>query len=50
MVKVEVKVVDAPLYYNLLQGRNWTHSMVVVVSFVFRVLFFPHQGEIVTID
>jgi hypothetical protein len=50
MVEVEVEVVDAPLDYNLLLGHNWTYAMVTVVSFIFRVLCFPHQGEIVTID
>jgi hypothetical protein len=49
-VEVEVEVVDAPLDYNLLLGCNWTYAMVAVVSFVFHVLCFPHQGEIVTID
>jgi hypothetical protein len=49
-VKVEVEVVDAPLDYNFLLGHNWTYAMVVVVSFVFYILCFPHQGEIVTID
>jgi hypothetical protein len=48
-VEVEVKVVDAPLDYNLLLGRNWTHAMVIVVSFVFRTLCFPHEGNIATI-
>jgi hypothetical protein len=28
MVEVEVEVVDAPLDYNLLLGRNWTYAMV----------------------
>jgi hypothetical protein len=50
MIEVEVEVVDAPLDYNLLLGRNWTYSMVVIVSSIFRMLCFPHQGEIVTID
>jgi hypothetical protein len=49
-VEVEVEVVDAPLDYNLLLGRNWTYAMVTVVSSVFHMLCFPHQGEIVTID
>jgi hypothetical protein len=49
-VEVEVEVVDAPIDYNLLLGHNWTYAMVVVISSVFCVLCFPHQGEIVTID
>jgi hypothetical protein len=47
---VEVEVVDAPLDYNLLLGRSWIYSMYVVVSTLFCVLCFPHQGKIVTID
>jgi hypothetical protein len=49
-IEVEVEVVDAPLDYNLLLGRNWTYAMIVVVSSVFCTLFFPHEGKIVTID
>jgi hypothetical protein len=47
---VEVEVVDAPLDYNLLLGRNWTYAMIVVVSSVFHTLCFPHEGNIVMID
>ena len=49
-VAIEVEVVDAPLNYNLLLGRNWMYSMQAVVSSVFRVVCFPHNGKIVTID
>jgi hypothetical protein len=49
-VAVEVKVVDAPLNYNILLGCNWTYAMTVVVSLVFRVFYFPREGKIVTID
>ena len=31
-VAIKVKVVDAPLDYNLLLGRNWMYNMQVVVS------------------
>jgi hypothetical protein len=47
---VEVEVVDAPLNYNLLLGRSWTHAMQAVVATIFRVLLFPHERRIVTID
>jgi hypothetical protein len=50
MAEVEVEVVDAPLDYNLLLGCNWTYAMVAFVSSVFRTLYFPHEGKIVTID
>lgn len=41
-VEVEVEVVDAPLDYNLLLGRNWTYVMEAVVSSVYRAIKFPH--------
>jgi hypothetical protein len=49
-VFVDVEVVDAPLEYNLLLGCTWFYEMTAVVSSVFRVLCFPHQGKIVMID
>jgi hypothetical protein len=49
-ISVDVEVVDAPLYYNLLLGRIWFYVMTVIASSVFRCVNFPHQGKIVTID
>jgi hypothetical protein len=49
-VQVEVEVFDTPLDYNLLLGRSWVDSMRVVVSTLFRVVRFPHQGKVVTVD
>ena len=49
-ITIDVKVVDAPLEYNILLGRNWMYSMQVVASSLFRVVFFPFNGNIVTID
>ena len=43
-VCVKVEVVDAPLDYTLLLGSSWTYSMHVVVTTIFRVLLFPHEG------
>ena len=34
-VSIQVEVVDAPLDYNLLLGRNWFYAMNVVASTVF---------------
>ena len=45
-----MEVVDAPLDYNLLLGRNWFYAMTAVASTVFRTVQFPHLGRIVTID
>jgi hypothetical protein len=49
-VQVEVEVFDTPLDYNLLLGRSWVDSMRAVVSTLFRVVRFPHQGKVVTVD
>lgn len=49
-VNLYVKVVDAPLDYNILLGRSWYYAMTAVVSSVFRLVKFPHNGKIVTID
>jgi len=49
-MEVKVEVVDAPLDYNLLLGHNWTYAMTTIVSSIFHVLCFPHEGNIVTID
>jgi hypothetical protein len=49
-VNVEVKLFDAPLDYNLLLGRIWIDSMHAIVSTLFHVLSFPHQGKVVTVD
>ena len=43
-------MVDVPLDYNLLLGRNWMYSMQAVASSLFHVVCFPFNGKIVTID
>jgi hypothetical protein len=50
IVQVEVEVFDAPLDYNLLLGRSWIDSMRVVVSTLFGVIHFPHQGKVIIVD
>ena len=37
-VAIEVEVVDAPLDYNLLLGRNWMYSMQAIASSLFQVV------------
>ena len=49
-VAIEVEVVDAPLDYNLLLGRNWMYSIQVIASSLFHIVFFPFNEKIVTID
>ena len=38
------------LDYNLLLGRSWTYAMFAIASTVLRVVVFPHEGKLVTID
>ena len=47
---MNVMVVPRPLDFNLLLGRDYTYAMGVLVSSLFRVVCFPHEGQIVTID
>jgi len=46
----KVEVVDAAIDYNLLLGCSWTYEMTSIVSSLFRVVQFPHEGNIITID
>jgi hypothetical protein len=47
---VEVEVFDTPLDYNLLLGQSWVDSTRAVVSTLFRVVRFTHQGKVVMVD
>jgi hypothetical protein len=49
-VDVDVEVVDAPLDYNLLLGKNWTYALTTIVFSIFHTLCFPHVGKIMMID
>ena len=49
-VTVDVEVVDKKLDYNLLLGRSWTYAMTTVVSTVFRIILFPLDGKVITVD
>ena len=43
-------MVNAPLDYNLLLGCSWFYPMQAVASTVYRLVHFPHQGKIISID
>ena len=43
-------VVQGPLDFNMLLGHDYVYAMKAVVSTLFRVMNFPHDGKIVTID
>ena len=47
---IDVMVVQGPLDFNLLLGCDYVYAMKDVVSTLFRVIHFPHDGKIVTID
>jgi hypothetical protein len=50
MVYVNVMVVHDPLDFNLLLERDYVYIMRYFVSTLFRVICFPHNGNIVTIN
>ena len=47
---VEIEVVYAKLDYNMLLSHSWTHIILCVPSTLFRLLKFPHEGKIVTVN
>ena len=47
---IDVMVVQGSLDFNLLLGCDYVYAMKSIVSTLFRVLHFPHDGKIVTID
>ena len=49
-VCIDVMVVQDPLYFNLLLACVSLFPMKVIVSTLFKVMYFPHDGNIVTID
>jgi hypothetical protein len=49
-VFIDVMVVQDPLDFSLLLGRDYVYAMKAIVSTLFRVISFPHNGRIVTVD
>jgi hypothetical protein len=47
---IDVMVVRDPLDFSLLLGKDYVYAMKPLVSTLFRVISFPHDGRIVTID
>jgi hypothetical protein len=50
IVFIDVMVVQDPLDFSLLLGRDYVYAMKAIVSTLFRVISFPHDGRMVTID
>ena len=49
-VYIDVSVTQGSLDFSLLLGRDYVYAMGALVSSLFRVVCFPHDGRIVTID
>ena len=49
-IYIDVMVVHGPLDFNLLLGHDYIYAMKAIVSTLFQVMHFPHDGMIVTID
>ena len=49
-MSIKVKVVDAPLNYNLLLGQNWIYATKAVMYSILCDIFFPFEDHIVTIE
>ena len=49
-VYIDVSVTQGALDFNLLLGRDYVYAMGAIVSSLFCVVCFPHDGRIVTID
>jgi hypothetical protein len=49
-VFIDVMVVRDPLDFALFLGWDYVYAMKAIVSTLFRVIYFPHNGRIVTID
>ena len=50
IVYLNVMVVPGPLYYNLLLGPDYVYGMGAIVSTLFRVMCFLHEGKIFIVD
>jgi hypothetical protein len=49
-VFIDVMVVQDSLYFSLLLRRDYVYAMKAIVSTLFRVISFPHDGRVVTVD
>jgi hypothetical protein len=49
-VFIDVMVVQDPLDFSLLLRRDYVYAMKAIVSTLFRLISFPHDGRVVTVD
>ena len=50
IVLIDMMVVNHPLDFNMLLGRDFVYAMNVLISSLFQVMYFRHNGNIITID
>jgi hypothetical protein len=50
IVFIDVMVVQDPLDFSLLLGRDYVYAMKAIVSTLFHVISFPHDGRVMTVD
>ena len=48
-IKMGLMVVQGPLDYNLLLGRDYIYRIRAIVSSLFRVMCFPHEGRTIKV-
>jgi hypothetical protein len=49
-ILIKIKFINSPLDYNIFFRRSYMYAMKVVASYVLRMMMFPHNGKIVTIN
>ena len=49
-VLIDIEFVNSQLDYNVLLGHSYMYAMQVISSTIFRLLMFPHDENIVTIN
>jgi hypothetical protein len=47
---IDVMVVQDPWDFSFLLGRDYVYAMKAIVSTLFHVISFPHDGRVVTVD
>jgi len=50
MIVTNIFVMIGPMDLNILLGHDFIYAMNFVVSSLFQVMIFPHEGHIITID
>jgi hypothetical protein len=49
-ILIEIEVIDAQLDYNILFECTYMYAMRSIASSLFRMMMFPHNGKIITIN